>query len=218
MPSYSIGFCVATTKKGCFERVRHAVDRHLRLLHRLEQRGLRLRGRAVDLVDEQDVGEDGPRPEFEPPGPLAEDVHARDVGGKEIRRELQPRERKLKRAGDGLREHRLPHSGEVLDDQMPLRDETENAELEGRAWHSDGSLKILDDALDDIGSRRRCDRPLRARGVRHAFESSRSTSSRTAAATARFDAFATTRSPFSDTTTTSFSAASKPMSAREMSL
>ncbi len=36
----------------------HAVDRDLILLHRLEQRGLRLRRRAVDLVGEDDVGED----------------------------------------------------------------------------------------------------------------------------------------------------------------
>ena len=33
-------------------------DRHLPLLHDLEQRGLDLRGRAVDLVGEQEVAED----------------------------------------------------------------------------------------------------------------------------------------------------------------
>ena len=36
-----------------------AVNRHLPLLHRLEKRGLRLRRRAVDLVGQQNVGEDG---------------------------------------------------------------------------------------------------------------------------------------------------------------
>ena len=35
-----------------------ALDRHLPLLHRLEERGLRPRRRAVDLVREQHVGED----------------------------------------------------------------------------------------------------------------------------------------------------------------
>ena len=36
----------------------HAADRDLILLHRLEQRRLRLRRRAVDLVGEDDVRED----------------------------------------------------------------------------------------------------------------------------------------------------------------
>ena len=40
------------------EPVRLALDRDLALLHRLEQRGLRARRRAVDLVGEQHVRED----------------------------------------------------------------------------------------------------------------------------------------------------------------
>ena len=40
------------------QRMRRALDRHLPLLHRLEQRGLGLRRRAVDLVGEQQVRED----------------------------------------------------------------------------------------------------------------------------------------------------------------
>jgi hypothetical protein len=38
---------------------------HLLLLHRLEQRRLRLGGRAVDLVAEDDVGEDRPLAQHE---------------------------------------------------------------------------------------------------------------------------------------------------------
>ena len=50
------------------QRVRHALDRHLPLLHRLQQRRLRPRRRAVDLVDQHDVGEDraGHEPELVP--------------------------------------------------------------------------------------------------------------------------------------------------------
>jgi hypothetical protein len=40
--------------------VRDAVDGDVALGHRLEQRGLRLRRRAVDLVGEEDVREDRP--------------------------------------------------------------------------------------------------------------------------------------------------------------
>ena len=45
------------------QRVRDAVDRDLVLFHRLEQRGLRARRRAVHLVDEHDVREDRARAE-----------------------------------------------------------------------------------------------------------------------------------------------------------
>ena len=46
-------------------RQRHALalDRHLVLLHRFEQRGLGLGGGAIDLVGDDDVGEDRPAPE-----------------------------------------------------------------------------------------------------------------------------------------------------------
>ena len=40
------------------ELMAHAADRDLILLHRLEQRRLRLRRRAIDLVGQDDVGED----------------------------------------------------------------------------------------------------------------------------------------------------------------
>ena len=42
------------------ELVGASLDRDAVLLHRLEQRGLRLRRRAVDLVGQDDVGEDRP--------------------------------------------------------------------------------------------------------------------------------------------------------------
>ena len=56
---------------------RRAVDRHLLLGHRLEQRRLRLRHRAVDLVDEHDVGEDRAGPELELARALVVDGEAR---------------------------------------------------------------------------------------------------------------------------------------------
>ena len=74
---------------------------------------------------------------------------------------------------------------------MALGEEAEDAELERLARRADGELEVLHDAVDDLGRGARDDRPIRARGVRHADESSRSTSSSTAAATARFGAFAT---------------------------
>ena len=74
---------------------RLALDRDLPLLHRLEQRGLRLRRRAVDLVGEQEVREDRPRPELELARALVEDRRAGDVRRHEVRRELDAREVEL---------------------------------------------------------------------------------------------------------------------------
>jgi hypothetical protein len=38
-----------------------ALDRHLVLLHRFQQRRLRARGRPAELIRQHDVGEDRPR-------------------------------------------------------------------------------------------------------------------------------------------------------------
>ena len=56
-----------------------AVDGHLPLGHRLEQRRLRLRHRAVDLVDEQHVREHRAGHELEVALALVVDRQARDV-------------------------------------------------------------------------------------------------------------------------------------------
>ncbi len=65
VPSISSGFCVARTTNGSSEHVRLLADGHAVLLHRLEQRALRLRRRAVDLVGEDDVREDRTLAELE---------------------------------------------------------------------------------------------------------------------------------------------------------
>ena len=53
------------TKNGARQRARLALDRDLVLLHRLEQRALRLRAGAVDLVGEQHLREHRARVEDE---------------------------------------------------------------------------------------------------------------------------------------------------------
>jgi hypothetical protein len=62
-----------------------AVDGDLPLGHSLEERRLRLRHRAVDLVDEHHVGEDRALPELEIAALLVVDREAGDVGGLEVR-------------------------------------------------------------------------------------------------------------------------------------
>ena len=134
--------------EGAVELVRHAVGGDLLLLHALEQGRLGLRRSPVDFVDEQQVGEDGAWPKLELVGALVEDVHAGHVRGQQIRRELHPGERHVQRACECLREHRLAHSREVLEDQVALADEAEHAEPErlvGRVHHTS---EVVDDRAD----------------------------------------------------------------------
>jgi hypothetical protein len=127
-----------------------AVDGDLVLLHAFEQRGLRLRRRAVDLVDEQEVREDRPGAELELVFLLVEDVHARDVRRQQVRGELEPRERAVDRAGERLGQHRLPDPGEVLDDQVPLGDDAEDDEAQRLRGGADDEGDVLDDPAHGV--------------------------------------------------------------------
>ena len=76
-----------------------AADGDLPLLHDLQQRALHLRGRAVDLVGEQQVGEDRAERDLELALALVVDAGADDVGGHEVGGELDALELAADRAG-----------------------------------------------------------------------------------------------------------------------
>ena len=120
VPSYSTGLAVASTWNGRGRGKGPALDGHLLLLHGLEERMGLGRG-AVDLVREQQSGEDRTLPELEVAGPLVEDERARDVTGQQVRRELGA----LEGQAEGLREaaggQRLAQPGEVLHEDMASR-------------------------------------------------------------------------------------------------
>ena len=92
------------------------VDAHLALLHRFEQRGLRLRRRAVDLVGEQQVGEHRTGSEREltrPKRHRAGEVRRQHVGS-----ELHPAELDADRAGERVGDQRLGDAGNALEQEM----------------------------------------------------------------------------------------------------
>ena len=95
--------------------MRHPTDRHLPLGHDLEQRGLHLRGCAVDLVREHDVGEDRPELDVERLLRRPVDARAHEVGGNEVGRELQPGEAAAEDARDRLRGERLRETGRTFE-------------------------------------------------------------------------------------------------------
>ena len=111
VPSCSIGFCVASTKNGSGSVCVCPADRHRALLHRLQQRRLRLRRGAVDLVGQHDVREDRARARTGRRGArsrvLLQHLGAGDVARHQVGRELDAREREVERLRDRLHEQRL---------------------------------------------------------------------------------------------------------------
>jgi hypothetical protein len=129
--------------------------------HRLEQRGLRLRHGAVDLVDEDDVGKDRPRPEFEVPLPLVEDGEPGDVGGLQVRRALDARRRRPRdRLGDRTRQHGLGRSGNVLEQHVSAADHGGEDELDLVALAVDHGLDVFQEAIRRRGRALEQVRPL----------------------------------------------------------
>ncbi len=137
------------------EREALAGDRDLVLLHRLEQRGLRLRRRPVDLVGEDEVGED--RSGLEAEDPLAalldEDVRAGDVGRHQVGRELDPVEVAVDDVGDGAHQHRLAEAGHAFEQDVAVGQESgQRLADEGRLADDDAP----DFAFDGLGTFGEC--------------------------------------------------------------
>ena len=120
------------------------------LLHDLEERRLHLRGRAVDLVGEQEVAEDGSELRLERPliGPV--DARADEVGGHEVGRELHAREGAAEHAGRGLDRERLREPGHALDQEVPLREETDEHPLQHLILAGDDAPDLEERLLEPL--------------------------------------------------------------------
>ena len=129
MPSYSIGFCVATTANGDGSAVGDPVDGHLLLLHRLEQGRLGLRRGAVDLVSEHEVREDGSRAERQLAAALVEDPRTRHVGRHEVGRELDAGGLEAEDPGEGAHDEGLREPGHVLEQHVAAGQDADQDEL-----------------------------------------------------------------------------------------
>ena len=107
--------------------VPHAADRDLPLLHRFEQRRLRLGRRAVDFVGQDDVRE---QRAFEKP-PLAraraavlfDNLGAGDVRRHQVGRELDPAERQVQRPSQRADHQRLGQPRHAFQQAVPAAEE-----------------------------------------------------------------------------------------------
>ena len=106
--------------------MRRTACRHAALLHRLEQRGLRLRRGAVDFICEQELRENWPAPELKLIATIRPRAHHRgadDVGRHEIGRELDPAKIEIQRACERLHELRLAEPRHAFEQHISARDD-----------------------------------------------------------------------------------------------
>src|SRR5207302_3328342 len=128
------------------ERVRDlvglAADRDLALLHHLEERALHLRGRAVDLVCEEQVREDRAERRLEIARALVVDAGADEVSRNEVGRELDPLEVTADRLGDRLDAERLRQARHAFHEEMPSGQERDEDPLEEMVLPDDDLLDL----------------------------------------------------------------------------
>ena len=142
------------------ERVGPPGGGDVRLLHRFEQRRLRLRRRAVDLVGQDDLRED--RPFHEPQTPaallLVENLGAGDVGRHQVGRELNALEVEIEDVGQGLDEQRLRQAGHAGDEAMAAGKERNQHLLDDVVLSDDHLAELREDALASFGDALGADR------------------------------------------------------------
>src|SRR5262249_15449722 len=120
----------------------------LPLVHRLEQSALRARARAIDLIGENQLMEQRPFFEHELLGLGTIDRDADQVGGEQVTGELDALKRAADRAREGGGQGGLADTGNILDEQMAARDETDHGPAYRRGLPFDHALDVLDETAD----------------------------------------------------------------------
>jgi hypothetical protein len=128
------------------ERIRHEMrvgaDRDLVLLHHLEERGLHLRRRAVDLVGEEEVAEHRAEVGLEPAVVRTIDARSDEVRRHEVGGELDAAERPAEHRRRRLDRERLREAGDALDQEVAARDEADEHALEHLVLTCDDALDL----------------------------------------------------------------------------
>ena len=129
---------------------RDAVDRDPALLHHLEQRGLGLRARPVDLVGEHDVGEDRAGVELERAGLLVVHRDAGDVARQQVGGELDARVRALHRLRHRASERGLACSRNVLQQHVTVAQHRGQDEFDDVTLAEHGPLDVVGDLAERL--------------------------------------------------------------------
>jgi hypothetical protein len=130
------------------------------LLHGFEQRRLRLRRGAVDLVSEENLGKDRTLHETKRPvaSLLVEHLRAGNIGRHQIGRELNPLEGQIQNLRQGLDQERLGETGHPGDEAMPSGEECHQDLIDDLVLPDDHLSNLRKDAFaslrDPFGNRR----------------------------------------------------------------
>ena len=138
-------------QEGRIEPERLSFHGHLRLLHCLQQRGLGLGRRPVDLVDQQEVREHRPRAKLELGLALIEQEAPGDVGGQQIGRALQALEGQVQRLREQARDQGLGEARIVFDQHVAVREDTGEDALEDVALADDDAGQCVEDLAAALG-------------------------------------------------------------------
>ena len=120
------------------------------LLHRLQQRRLGLGRGAVDLVGEQQFGEDRPAGQGEGRGLEVEQIGADDVARHQVRGELDAAELEPDRAREAVRDQRLGRARRAFEQDVPAGEQGDEHQVDRRLL-ADHGLRHL--AADLAGQR-----------------------------------------------------------------
>jgi len=130
------------------EGKRLLADGHLFLLHGFQQGRLHLGGRPVDFVGQEHVGEDGPLAGLEGGGLGVEDHGPDQVGGEQVRRELDPLEVQVQHLGQRAHRHALGQAGHALDEDVAAGEQSDEEAVEQLLLPDDPLLQLAQDALN----------------------------------------------------------------------
>jgi hypothetical protein len=129
-------------EKRLRQSVRLASDSHFAFLHRLEQRRLRLRRRAIDLIGEQHIGKKRSWHDHAPVPAgcriFLEHFAPCDVCGHEVRCELHAPEFQPQRPRERCGEQRLAHAGHAEQQRMTAAEQREEEQVRGVLLANDG--------------------------------------------------------------------------------
>jgi hypothetical protein len=125
-------------------------DRDRAFAHRLEQRGLRLRRGAVDLVGEHDVREDRSALELEllHTALFGDHVRAHDIGGHQVGRELHAREVRVDGLGERAHEHRLAEAGHAFEECVAAAEEAHENAFDDRFLADDHGADLFAESAE----------------------------------------------------------------------
>lgn len=140
-------------------------------LHGFEESRLRLGGRAIDLVRQNEVRENGTFAKDEFPALRPEHVRAADVVGQKVRCKLDPSEIEGERRGDGPHQRCLGGARNALEQDVPVGEKGGQAIGDDIALAVDDFLYFVERSTVERGDLVGCGRAwcnrFRLSGIRH---------------------------------------------------